>query len=101
MSVFLPERASSGGPSLASLLLTISSHQKRISSTVQGWPSDHLSPLRKWKVHWLVSALDSQLSARPGPISCPSRSQRNGEWPYILSATKVPMFSSLDPEDDV
>src|SRR3954447_13916560 len=65
----------------------MSFHQYMMSSTVQGWPSDHLSPSRKCSVHLVVSGVDSQLSTRPGPISSPSLSQRSGEWPYMLSWT--------------
>src|SRR5262245_61782385 len=86
-SVPLPERASSGGvfDAVLSGLLIMSFHQYITSLTVKGWPSDHLIPSRTWKVHLVASGVDSQLSTQPGPISSPSLSQRNGEWPYWLS----------------
>src|SRR5262245_17216847 len=71
----------------------MSSHQYMMSFTVKGSPSDHLTPSRKWNVHLVVSSLCSQLSARPGPISRPSLSQRSIECPYMLSWTIVPIPS--------
>src|SRR5215207_1636679 len=87
-SVPLPERASSGGvfEVVLSGLLIMSSHQYIMSLVVNGSPSDHFTPSRKCSVHLLASGLDSQLSTRPGPISRPSLSQRNIEWPYWLSS---------------
>ncbi|GAB3759797.1 hypothetical protein GCM10028864_47220 [Microlunatus parietis] len=38
---------------------------------VQGCPSDHFRPLRKWNVHSEASSLDSHDSARPGPDILP------------------------------
>ena len=91
----LPERASSGGYSFSSSTLTWSSHQNRMSSTDHGWPSDHFSPLRKYSVHSDASALDSHFSARPGPISSPSRRYRSGECPYCSSAMNPEVPHSL------
>jgi len=52
---------------------------------VHGCPSDHRRPSRKCSVHSDWSALASQLSAKPGPTSTASFSQRRGEWPYMYS----------------
>src|SRR5262245_54543103 len=82
--VSLPERTSSGGVAGWSSLRTRSSHQYMMSAVLHGSPSDHFRPLRKWNVHSLASAFDSQLSARPGPMSLPSLRYRRIEWPYMF-----------------
>ncbi len=63
----------------------MSSHQYMTSSVVHGSPSDHFSPLRKWKVNSFWSALTSHFSARPGPMSSPSLRKRVGDGPYMYS----------------
>ena len=45
------------------------------SCAVNGVPSDHVTPSLTLNVHVSPSSLCSQLSARPGAVAIPSRSQ--------------------------
>src|ERR1700755_1306283 len=51
------------GPNCAACVIV-----KTTSSALNGWPSEHLTPWRRWKVNVLASGDASQLSARSGTI---------------------------------
>src|SRR5512137_2325260 len=58
-----------GGDAVRSLFISTSSHQNTMSSAVTGVPSDHLMPLRRWKVYSFASELASHFSATFGTMS--------------------------------
>ena len=66
-----------GRVGVSSLLSSTSLYQNRMSSAPNGWPSDHLEPLRSLMVQVLKSAEGVALSATLGSILAPSGEKRN------------------------
>jgi hypothetical protein len=71
-----PITIAEGGDLNSSVFLAQSSIENRMSSAVNGLPSDHFMPLRRWNVNSVAFALTSQRSATHGSTSVKARFQR-------------------------